>query len=196
MVAYENFSQAPSPFPFACLQSEALGFHIHPYIRIVVNGENVPIPAAIGIRNPVYANGVASGGSDSCFEPIHTHDSSGIVHIESGTNTTYTLADFFRVWDATYKTVTIDGVKHPVVFNSTDILGFKADSTHSVVLLVDGKAWSTDGSLPLNTMDFCSNVAATTPPCYPTAGGNPFYGGVPYPYGTGHTIVIEYASSG
>jgi hypothetical protein len=181
-----------SPFPFPCLPNEALLFHIHPYVRIIINGENISIPAAIGIRNPIYANGVAGGSSNSCFEPLHTHDSSGVIHIESGTNTTYTLGDFFKVWNATYGTVVIDGAKHPVVFNSTDILGFKADPTHKVVVLVDGKTSDAYGFLALNALNYCSSAFANVSPCYPTAGGNPYYSGHAYPYGTGHTILIEY----
>jgi hypothetical protein len=188
-------SRSPS-FPFPCLSSEALEFHIHPYVRIIIGGENVSIPAAIGIRDPTYANGVAAGSPSSCFEPLHTHDSSGIIHIESGTNTTYTLRDFFSVWNTTYGTVVIDGAKHPVVFNSTDILGFKTDVHHKVVLLVDGRASDSYESLALNGLDYCSGADRGVPPCYPTAGGNPFYGGGAYRYGTGHTILVEYVSSG
>src|SRR5215472_13117909 len=41
----------PDAFPFPCLQMEGAQQHIHPYLRIFVNGQPVPIPAAIGIRS-------------------------------------------------------------------------------------------------------------------------------------------------
>jgi len=179
------YSLAPPPgLPFPCAGSEGTVLHEHPYLQIVINGQNVPIPAEIGILS-----------SGSCFQPIHTHDASGIIHVESpDTTTQYTLGEFFQIWSATYHTVTINGTSRPIVFNSTDILGFKADSTHSVVLLVDGKPSSAYGSLVLNSLDYCS-ASTTGPPCSPTAVGNPYYNGQQYPYETGHTIVIEYATS-
>jgi hypothetical protein len=146
----------------------------------VVNGQNVTVAADIGILN-----------SGTCLEPVHTHDASGIIHIESpNANTQYTLAQFFQIWNATYHTVTVSGIPQPIAFNSTDILGFKADATHKVVLLVDGKPSSEYGSLVLNSLDYCS-AATTGPPCSPTAVGDPYYGGQPYPFGTGHAIVIR-----
>lgn len=181
LFAYQSQS-AKYNFPFRCLENEALTFHIHPYIRIVINGQNITIPANIGI--------VQTGGS-TCFQPVHTHDASGIIHIESPTNVNYTLADFFKIWNSTYHTISINGVEHPIVFNSTDILGFKADSQHKVILIVDGKQSSLYERLVLNTLNFCSASNSNIPPCYPTA-GEPYYGGMQYPYGSGHTIVIEY----
>src|SRR5271165_721352 len=186
-------------FPFSCLPSESLFLHIHPYLRIIVNGQNISIPGAIGIQNAVPEGSstwgeVYGGGSASCFEPVHTHDASGILHIESPTNTNYTLGDFFTIWNQTYSYALVNGTRHPVVFNSTDILGYTTNSTYKIVLLVDGKASTLSDyrQLVLNTLDYCnSSDSQTTSPCNPTAsGGNPAWnGGVSaYPYGTGHTI--------
>jgi hypothetical protein len=185
-VGYLVYSlEAPPPgLPFPCAGSEGTVLHIHPYLRIAINKENVTIPADIGILS-----------SGTCFEPVHTHDASGIIHVESaGTSTQYTLAEFFQIWSATYHSVTIGGVQHQIAFNSTDILGFNADATHKVVLFVDGKPSSEYGSLVLNPLDYCS-AGTTGPPCSPTAVGTPYYGGQAYPFGTGHTIVIEYAGT-
>ena len=192
-IAYYERQQSSYNFPFPCLGSESLTFHIHPYLRIVINGQNITIPAAVGIINPQYQNGIAAGGT--CFEPMHTHDASGIIHIESPGNTSYTLSEFFQIWNDTYHSITLGGVIHPIVFSQTDVLGFRVDSTHRIVLLVDGQPSSEYQSLVLNTLDYCSNAIGRVPPCYPTAGGDPAYEGITYPYGTGHTIVIEYLST-
>lgn len=163
-------------FPFPCLSSESV--HAHPYLRIVVDGSNVTIPANIGLSG--------------CYEPLHTHDTSGIIHLETpSVDTKYTLGDFFQIWKDTYGTISIGGSSYPIIFNSTDILGFRADATYKVVLLVDGKPSPDYGSLVLNSLDYCS-AASMGPPCSPTAMGDPSYTGQAYPYGTGHTIVIEY----
>jgi len=168
-------------FPFACTGSSPLVIHIHPYLQIFINNESVTIPADIGL-------------TPSCTEPMHTHDSSGIIHIESSTNTTYTLGDFFQIWKDTYGTVTFNGTQHPIVFNSTDILGYRVDSSHQLLLLVDGVPSTQYGSLVLNTLDYCdaNNSVSPNSPCYATAQGAPYWFGEPYPYGTGHTIEILY----
>jgi len=185
----------PNSYPFPCLGNESLVYHVHPYLRVVINGQNVTIPAAIGIHNPFFANGVAGGGQNSCFEPLHTHDTSGVIHIESESGRNYTLGDFFTVWRDTYPSITINGVSMSVTFNSSDILGFKADSTHTLQVLVDGKPYQGGDptALVLDALDYCS-AATTTMPCYPTAVGSPEWNGLSgaYPYGTGHTIEIVY----
>ncbi|MBI3858731.1 MAG: hypothetical protein HY296_00610 [Thaumarchaeota archaeon] len=168
-------------FPFPCGE-EGSYMHIHPYLRIVVDGQDVTVPGNIGL---------CSGGS---FEPMHTHDSSGIIHIETSTYQNFTLGQFFSIWKATFHTANFNGSEHPVEFNSTDILGLKADATHQIELLVDGQNSSAWENLVLDTLDYCS-ASTTTTPCSPTAVGNPSWrGSTGYPFGTGHTIVIEYCS--
>jgi len=184
----------PNPFPFPCLGAEATTLHVHPYLQIKINGQAVTIPAGVGISNPVFNNpGVASGGS--CFEPLHTHDASGIIHVEaSDVNSQYTLGDFFTIWKVTYGSVIINATPYPIVFDNTHILGFNNSSVNHVTLTVDGTN-STSGnyaSLVLKMYDYCFTGNSNGPPCSPTAGGNPSYGGQSYPYGTGHAIVINY----
>jgi hypothetical protein len=169
-------------FAFTCEGQGSLFMHIHPWLRIVINGRNITLPVDIGLIS-------------SCTEPVHTHDASGIIHIESEANTNFTLGDFFNIWAATFAYAVINNTKAPIVFNSTDILGFKTNQAHSLVLLVDGKQSSAYGSLVLNTLDYCnsSNSVSQSSPCYATAQGNPYYGGSNgYTFGTGHTILIEY----
>ena len=180
-------------WPYPCLGQESLTFHIHPWLRIWIDNTNVTIPAAVGITNPVFSNGIAGGGSNSCFEPMHTHDNSGIIHIESPDNSTqYTLANFFKIWKISYGTVTVNGASQPIEFNQTDILGFRTDTSHTLTVLVDGHSDIRYDSLSLNQYDYCDSTVANVPPCYPTAAGGPYPPS--YPYGTEHTIIIEYKS--
>ena len=129
-------------YPFPCLGTEGTALHVHPRLQISIDGQNVTIPSGIGIAN-----------SGRCFEPLHTHDPTGIIHVESpNANTRYTLGQFFQIWNATFHTVSIGGANYPIVFNSTDIFGFRADSTHEVLLLVDGTPSSDYGNLTLNPL--------------------------------------------
>ncbi len=173
---YFAIAPAFAPDPIPCSTAETW-IHVHPYLRITIEGTNVTIPANIGYLP-------AGSQTPTCLEEMHTHDSTGIIHIELGPsdkNANYTLGDFFRVWNATYSTVTINGTSHPVVFTNTDVFGFKTDATHKVVVLVDGKPVSDGVGIPLEQLDNLSG---------------PLWDGTSnYPYGTGHTIVIEYVSS-
>jgi hypothetical protein len=65
---------------------EATAVHIHQHLDLYVDGHKVPVPAGIGI-DP------AAG-----FAPLHTHDASGVIHVESPTVRTYTLGQLFAVW--------------------------------------------------------------------------------------------------
>ena len=70
--------------------SETLQVHYHAHIDIIDNGVAVIVPAYIGY---LIDNGKATG-----ITSLHTHDSSGIVHIESPTDTTFTLGQVFTEW--------------------------------------------------------------------------------------------------
>jgi hypothetical protein len=81
------------------------GFHKNVHIDIIYNGVQLQIPAGIGVAGAysyqcaagTYANNSFTFGLD--FYWIHTHDPSGILHIEPQNATmTFTLGDLFDVW--------------------------------------------------------------------------------------------------
>jgi hypothetical protein len=72
------------------LGKEALAVHYHSHLDVIVNGTAVQVPAEVGF---VLANRQAVG-----VTVLHTHDTSGIIHIESPVNAPYTLGQFFTEW--------------------------------------------------------------------------------------------------
>jgi len=38
------------------------------------------------------------GFSSDCARPLHTHDDTGTIHVETDVNQNYTIADFFLIW--------------------------------------------------------------------------------------------------
>ena len=38
------------------------------------------------------------GLSSSCTRPLHTHDDTGTIHVETNQNVNYTIGDFFLIW--------------------------------------------------------------------------------------------------
>jgi hypothetical protein len=69
-----------------CNVSEQFLFHIHAHIDIFVNGQLIHIPPQIGII------------PGKCIYWMHTHDATGIIHIESPTKRDFTLGQFFDIW--------------------------------------------------------------------------------------------------
>jgi hypothetical protein len=84
-----------------CLGDEQLVFHIHAHLALFVDGAARRIPYGIGIKDPQVSQTPAGPfvSSGSCFYWLHTHAADGIIHIESPIVRTYTLGDFFDVWD-------------------------------------------------------------------------------------------------
>lgn len=95
----------------SCTSDPLTQFHIHPYLTIIVNGATQTIPADIGV-------------SLACMHPLHTHDDSGEIHIESPQARDFTLGDFFAVWGEP--------------FSATRILGYAADASRTITMTVNG----------------------------------------------------------
>jgi hypothetical protein len=60
--------------------------HVHAFVGLYVNGSEEALPSAVGMKNPAQpATASQSVQSASCFYHLHTHDYSGLVHIEDDT---------------------------------------------------------------------------------------------------------------
>ncbi len=118
----------PAPWPqnagllgarLAALKLPALGvegtaLHIHQHLDIFVDGKHVVVPAGIGI-DPDYR----------FISPLHTHDESGVMHVESPTVRKFTLGEFFGVW----------GVR----LDASHLGGYTAGGGKELKAFVDGK---------------------------------------------------------
>lgn len=67
-----------------CEPQEGTGYHIHAHLTILDNGKQTPVPNQAGI------------GTD-CLFWVHTHDSSGIIHIEAPHGIVPTLGAYFDI---------------------------------------------------------------------------------------------------
>ena len=93
---------------------EGTAVHIHQHLDLYVDGRKVLVPAGIGIDPAVG------------YAPLHTHDPSGVIHVESPTVRTYTLGEFFAVW----------GVR----ITPSCLGGYCAGGGRQLRLFVDGRA--------------------------------------------------------
>ncbi len=93
-----NGNNAPKSVP--CLTSEA--FHIHPRLTVLVDGKKEAVPANIGVV-------------PGCTRELHTHDTDGVIHVESIVDRRYTFANFLSVWGESLERpghslkITVDG---------------------------------------------------------------------------------------
>ena len=70
-------------------------FHHHVHLSLFVNGEQIALPRGTGMKNP--HNGAFIYHAD-CFYWLHTHDATGIIHIEPPNGNTYNLKQYFKIW--------------------------------------------------------------------------------------------------
>ena len=97
-----------------------LAYHSHPGLSIVANGTSVTIPSGVGIQG-------------ACNRPIHTHDASGTLHVETDDATRdYTLHDFFLLWGNQ------ENDPQRAIFNSTQLFGGKTIAGHTLTMTVNG----------------------------------------------------------
>ena len=82
-------------------------YHIHVFIGVVVNGQQYALPVGTGTDKPAIDSQGDSPSANSCFYFTHTHDSTGVVHIESDNNglaeyppsdSKFSLGQYFAVW--------------------------------------------------------------------------------------------------
>ncbi|MDF0682029.1 MAG: hypothetical protein P0116_13810 [Candidatus Nitrosocosmicus sp.] len=80
--------------------------YIHPHIAMMVDGKQIVIPKDIGISPLLWKEHTLDKfGMQAMPEmgmsgmaPLHTHDDSGIIHVESTKNRNYTLGEFLNIW--------------------------------------------------------------------------------------------------
>lgn len=116
--------------------------HIHPHLALFRDTQAATLPEDIG-RNParwvdhtldIYLD--PSQGSQGSLSPLHTHDNTGDIHVESSVTRAFTLGEFFAVWG------------QPVgPLRTVDLV---PDSTHNLTLTVDGVASQAWGNLVLH----------------------------------------------
>lgn len=94
-----------------CLPEMSNNFHHHTHLSIFVGTAQMILPMAIGMYQPDPTNtagfppGTYVNGA-TCFDELHVHDQSGIIHQEFVTApSTITLGNFLDVWGVTLNAV-------------------------------------------------------------------------------------------
>jgi hypothetical protein len=109
-----------------CDQLEHTQTHYHVALQIIHEGVLTPIPGGIGIQG--------GEASPTCFYWLHVHSANqDVIHIESPANDTFTLSQFFAVWNAW--STNQGGPKEPL--DTTHVSTFTLTPTEKVFVYVD-----------------------------------------------------------
>jgi hypothetical protein len=69
------------------LGSEGSVEHIHSHLDVLVDGKPVPVPANLGVDT-----------RRGTMSPLHTHDGSGVIHVEAPVKRQFSLGEVFSEW--------------------------------------------------------------------------------------------------
>jgi hypothetical protein len=128
---YENLEQAGDALGMPGLSEVIL--HLHARLFIYVNGDQVVVPANVAFDN-----------QGQVFEPIHTHDERGVVHVEAADeNFQAKLQDFFDLWGVRFQPGQLGGYRQPLtVWVNGERLqgdpGAHVIEQHDVITVVSG----------------------------------------------------------
>ncbi|HET7182304.1 MAG TPA: hypothetical protein VFI15_08755 [Candidatus Limnocylindrales bacterium] len=118
---------------------EHLQNHVHAHLDVFLDGVPVVVPAGIGINiddpgvksGPDGRGGMSYGGiagcAQPCISPLHTHDSTGVLHTESASADLNNLGQFFDEW----------GVRL-----SSTCVGEYCSPAKSIAIYIDGAAYT------------------------------------------------------
>src|SRR6516162_3979014 len=68
----------------SCLPQEYTVEHIHPRLKITIDGHDVTVPQNIGIEGVNGSTTMQQAQTAAtCLHPLHTHDASGTIHVAS-----------------------------------------------------------------------------------------------------------------
>jgi len=110
VVALPGLEEGPPPWPaelghlrerlralgLPALSRSGTKLHIHQHLDVFAHGKRVVVPAGIGI-------------AEQFISPLHTHDASGVIHVESPAVRSFSLAEFFGVWGVRLTTTCLAG---------------------------------------------------------------------------------------
>jgi hypothetical protein len=129
-----------------CDKAEHFVTHIHTHLDIFIKGKEFVVPSNIGII------------PDNCIYWLHTHDDTGIIHIESPDDRTFKLGQFFQIWGET--------------FSNNQIFDNLVDDNNTLSVYVNGKKVDSKTDyrqIPLNEHDEIVIVYGKPPNSIPSS---------------------------
>jgi hypothetical protein len=133
---WPDWSHAGSAPIDGVLCGPVIKYHIHALVSIYKDGQRLALPGNIGRPS-------------ACDYEMHTHDGSGVVHIETDKERNFTLAQFFAEWGQPLSANAIAGLPGAPTFYVIDkekVTRFSGDpatlelAAHREIVIVTGTA--------------------------------------------------------
>src|SRR5688572_1305963 len=93
----ETAGEEEQEFNLAEIHSVPLARHDHVVMSILVNGRPAVIPEGVGMNPDLWHDHSLDRFGPSGISPLHTHDTSGTIHIESTSQREFTVGEFLGV---------------------------------------------------------------------------------------------------
>lgn len=127
----------------------AVNYHVHALVSIYHDGQRLALPQSIG-------------RGSGCDYGMHTHDGSGVVHIETDVPASFTLGQFFALWGQPLSATAVAGLSGTPTYYAVDqeqVMRIATDpanlllSPHREIIIVTGTPpaevprydWNTSG---------------------------------------------------
>jgi hypothetical protein len=108
--------------------------HLHPRLNVTLNGKSLVIPSGVGMNTTLWNDhSLDRYGMQPMkmttkdmsmimqgMSPLHTHDTSGVIHVESNEFRNYTLGQFLQNWG-----IDIDGKEVKLSVNGNNVMDYK-----------------------------------------------------------------------
>jgi hypothetical protein len=107
--------------------TESLTVHYHSHVDIFVDGKSEPVASSIGRED------------QSLFSPLHTHATSGLIHIEAPEEQDFTVAMLFTEWGVRLTNDCIGGYCSPGTKLEAFVDGTKYTDPISTIVLKKGE---------------------------------------------------------
>lgn len=142
----EHLKERLGAIGLLALKEEGTALHTHQHIDIYINGKHTDVPADIGVNEKA-----------GFISPIHVHDETNIIHVESPTVQKFTLGQFFDVWGVRFSDACIGGYcsdtesKLKVFVNGKEVLNSFRDIElipHEEIVVIYGKEKDVPSPIP------------------------------------------------
>jgi hypothetical protein len=131
-------------------KEEQLFFHVHAHLDVFVDGQAEPVPAGIGIggdpkvrfflsQGQQVVGAPASPCSRPCVSPLHTHDASGVLHVENDKERQITLGQLFTEWGVRFSADCVGGYCAPDKAHKVYVRGQEFTGDAAGIILKDGE---------------------------------------------------------
>jgi hypothetical protein len=108
-VGVDHLPDRLDPLGLTPLSAEGNVLHIHEHLDIYVNGKHITIPTGIGIFDNQFITELHTHSAGAEGLPGPETRPTGVIHVESNKNQTYTLGQFFGVWGVRFTRDCIGG---------------------------------------------------------------------------------------